>query len=149
MFLDESGFLEPMKLVYELKKELEANPQKMRDVHALTLDKSKPSMGLSGRNGLYGTDEWWENIEKSVIPTKKVSGTIEELYVAGMEAGEVNEFKFVCDDDWSSKSESIYFNNEEDKELFIPGSRVEMLYVLEELKNGIRYPLLLEMAVSQ
>ena len=153
MYLNENEFLEPMKVVYELKKELDANPKKIEEVHALTLDNSRPNQGLSGINGLYGTEAWWNNIDKGVIPTRKVSGVIEELYVAGMEGGDVNEFKFLSDDDWSTKSESIRVNNENDRNLFKVGSRVEILYVIEELKSSghstrRQIPLLLEMAVS-
>ena len=49
----------PMKLVYLLSEELKADPEYVSLTQALTLDKSKPYVGLNGTYGLFGSQEWW------------------------------------------------------------------------------------------
>jgi len=45
----------PMKLVYCLFDELKARPEQIALTQALTLDQSKPMMGLKGSHGLFGS----------------------------------------------------------------------------------------------
>lgn len=40
-----------MKNVYDLKEDLRHNPLRLQLAHALTLNESKPTMGLSGSRG--------------------------------------------------------------------------------------------------
>lgn len=46
----------------------------------LTLDNSRPMLGLKGTYGLFGSSAWWANIEKRKIPLLFVSGTICRVY---------------------------------------------------------------------
>ena len=156
MFLNEDDFLEPMKLVYQLENELKADPEQVAMTQALTLDESRPSQGLKGVNGLFGSTQWWENIRSGKVPKKHVSGVVEKVYVSGMDSdSEPNTFDLLIDDDFSTVTESIYVDCEPDSELFKVGARVEILYLLEELKarsrlsDEIEYSkVVLEMAVS-
>ncbi|SCC25333.1 hypothetical protein GA0061080_105623, partial [Gilliamella intestini] len=80
----------PMKMVYLLSEKLKKNPEKAALTQALTLDKTKPKMGLKGTNGLFGTKEWWNSIEQGRIPLLFISGIIKKAYVAGQDPSNFN-----------------------------------------------------------
>lgn len=144
-----------MKLVYQLSEELKHDPGQVAKAQALTQDDSKP-FGLKGTHGLYGSEVWWNNIKKNVLPLRQISGVIERLYVSGQEqSSQANTFDLLLSDG-SLHTESILVNSRADYQLFKVGSRVEILYVFDELKmqpapgGGVNYlDILLEMAVSQ
>ncbi len=145
----------PMKLVYLLSEELNGNPQKVALVHALTLDNTRPLLGLRGKHGLYATPEWWNNIERGVLPTQHVYGIVERMYVSGQDGGSVADTFDLVMSDGTKRMESCYVNAEEDYKAFHVGHRVDILYALDELKSqpasngGVNYSrIVLEMAVS-
>ncbi|MDW6092421.1 hypothetical protein SBX64_07670 [Vibrio rhizosphaerae] len=156
MFLNLNKENISMKLVYQLLAELKENPERVVMTQALTLNKSKPLMGLKGSHGLFGSDEWWANIKNGVMPTLHISGVIQRAYVAGQEPSGMNNTVDLALDDGSSRSVGIYVNDEKDISLFRVGARAEILYALDELKNqpgpdgGVNYSkVAIEMAVSQ
>lgn len=142
-----------LRLVYELLEELKHDHEQVAMAQALTKDDSK-SFGLKGTHGLFGSEEWWENIKNGVMPTRHISGVIDRLFVSGQEQdSEENAFDLLLDDG-SIHTESIFVNNKSDIDLFKKGSRVEVLYALDELKSdspgGANYSeIVLEMAVSK
>lgn len=145
----------PMKLVYQLSEDLKHHPERVAKAQALTGDKSKP-FGLKGEHGLYGSEVWWNNIKKGVLPVRRISGIIERLFISGQERdSQANTFDLLLSDG-SLHTESILVNDQADYQLFKVGSRVEILYVFDELKvqpapeGDVNYlDILLEMAVSQ
>jgi hypothetical protein len=152
--LDQSGV--PMKRVYLLSEELKADPDRIALAQALTLNAAKPRMGLKGTLGLFGSPEWWANIEQRKMPVRFLSGVIQRAYVVGQDESVVvnNEIELRLDDG-SVQAEGIYVSNEDDVNLFRVGHRVEVVYALDELKRqpaadgGINYSrVTLEMAVS-
>jgi hypothetical protein len=150
--LDKVGV--PMKLVYQLSEELRHDSEQVAMAQALTQDESRP-FGLKGSHGLFGSDEWWDNIKKGILPMRYISGVIDRLFVSGQEQGaQVNTFDLRLSDG-SLHTESIFANNQDDYQLFKLGSRVSIVYVLDELKmqpapvGGVNYSeIVLEMAVS-
>lgn len=153
--LDLSGVA--MKRVYLLSAELKADPEQVALAQALTLNASKPRMGLKGTLGLFGSPEWWANIEQRKMPLLLVQGTIHSTYYAGMtneSNQEINSFELRLDDG-TVRREGFYTNDKVDRSLFQAGHRVEIVYALDELKRqpaedgGINYSdIVLEMAVS-
>jgi len=152
--LDQSGV--PMKRVYLLSEELKADPGRVALAQALTLNDAKPRMGLKGTLGLFGSPEWWGNIEQRKMPLRFLSGVIQRAYVVGQDESVVmnNEIELRLDDG-SVQAEGIYVSNEDDVNLFRAGHRVEVAYALDELKRqpaadgGVNYSrVTLEMAVS-
>ncbi|WP_338523924.1 hypothetical protein NUH87_30165 [Pseudomonas batumici] len=145
----------PMKFVYLLSEELKENPGQIVLAQALTLDKSKPYMGLKGAYGLFGSQEWWNSIEEGKMPLLFLSGVIQRTYIAGQDSSsEENSFSLLLGDG-SIREESIYSHTrKEDRRLFVVGSRVEIVYALDELKPGAvdgeetHLDIVLEMAVS-
>ncbi len=145
----------PMKLVYLLSRELKANPQRVELTQALTLDQSRPNMGLKGTYGLFGSQEWWDSIEQRKMPVLFLSGVIKDAYVAGQDPSEINNTIDLMLDDGSVCEVGIYVNDEHDISLFRVGCRADIVYALDEMKEqpdvdgGInRSKTALEMAVS-
>ena len=145
----------PMKVVYRLAEELKNDPEQVALAQALTQDKSRPAMGLKGTFGLFGSQEWWNNIEQGNMPLLKLSGIITRTYVAGQDESEsVNAMELVLADG-SIRPEGIYANHADDKKLYRVGCKVEVVYALDELKRqpghdgNVNYSEIpLEMAVS-
>src|SRR5262245_9820406 len=145
-----------MKLVYELRIALQRNPERMALTQKLTLDKSRPLMGLRGVGGLWGSDEWWAATRNGKLRRDDVSGVITRTSFAGQDSrwgDEVNCFTLRLADG-SERTDSIYVNEHRDAKLFKPGHRVAWAAVLDPLKDP--QPLMddgcvktiLEMAVS-
>ncbi len=144
-----------LQVVYQLAVELAGDPAQVKAVQTLTKDQSRPFMGLRGKYGLFGSDEWWRNIQNGVLPTRHISGTIKRLFHSGQEQeSEINTFELLLGEGLLH-IESIYTNDKANRNLFKVGSRVEILYVLDELKmqpaanSEINYSeIVLEMAIQ-
>jgi hypothetical protein len=64
----------PMILIYNLAVELENDPEHVKLVQELTLDKTRPLMGLKGTHGLFGSNEWWNSIYSKKMKLKVKGG---------------------------------------------------------------------------
>ncbi|MCH7329444.1 hypothetical protein [Acinetobacter modestus] len=156
MLLNEQDFMKPMKLVYQVRVKIEQNPKHVKAVQALTLNQSRPTHGLNGTYGLYGSAEWLNNLELGVIPRKKITGLIRRIYIVDMDESEgPDTMDVVLDCDGKTVSKGIFFNDENDLQLFEVGKRVEILYYIEEMKavdhstgEKVKHEFVLEMAVS-
>jgi len=125
-----------MKPVYTLAEALAQDPARTAKTQALTLDPSKPYMGLKGSHGLFASDEWWESIKAGRLQTQTLTGCIERTYFAGQDSrrgNQVNSFTLRLADG-STVDESIYTHRKHDIKLFVPGATVTMVYALDELK---------------
>lgn len=155
MFIDIESSPFPMKRTYTLSRELELAPQTIAKAQKLTLDRSRPRMGLKGRHGLFASTEWWKSVENGTIATLKIRGLVVDVYAAGAEGLTVPDTLDIAIDDGTVVSAGIYVNDPSDVALYTVGSRVELVYALDELKDqpaedgGInRAKIALEMAVS-
>ncbi|AVV67708.1 hypothetical protein HI806_26615 (plasmid) [Ralstonia solanacearum] len=155
MLLRLEDFCVPMKLVFRLEDRLRDDPERVRLAQALTLDSSRPRMGLRGTHGLFGSPEWWASIREGEIPLIYQNGIVLRAYVAGQEPSTWNNTIDLELDDGSVRMTGIYVNNKNDTKLFCPGCRVGIVYALDELKQqpaidgGVNYlHIALEMAVS-
>ncbi|HNX30225.1 MAG TPA: hypothetical protein PKM35_01360 [Holophaga sp.] len=145
----------PMKLVFELSEELRHDPQRVKLTQALTQNKDKPRMGLKGNHGLFGSPEWWANIQDEKMKVERVSGTITRTYFAGQDShGNDNSFDLKLENGTILQS-GIYVNHKQDRHLFRKGAFVAIAYALDELKqqpaaNGdVNYSrIVIELAIS-
>ena len=144
-----------MQLVYQLLIEHKQNPKMVSIAQSLTLNSSKPYLGLKGSCGLYGSPEWWNNIKTGKLKTQLVSGVIESVYYAGQDSDtEPNMFELLLNDG-TKHSESIVTNIPSDRAHFKPGRQVTILYVYDELKvqtsdGKPQYSeIMLEMSIAQ
>jgi hypothetical protein len=145
----------PMKVVFRLEDELRKDSMRVQLAQALTLDASRPQMGLRGVHGLFGSPEWWASIRGGRIPLLRLSGVVQCAYVAGQDQSSINNTVDLMLKDGSIQSAGIYLNDTSDSGLFRPGCQVGIVYALDELKRqpaaggGVNYSkIALEMAVS-
>jgi len=127
------------KLVYDLKTWLEKNGEdEIKSTHALTLD-STTNSGLSGVYGLYGTSEWWDNVEKGNIETYIVSGVIAELSKGNVFVDDNTMITIVSDNTEDNIYEGVVFTDENLKReygnLYSEGNKIVVFYILDELKD--------------
>ncbi len=155
MLLKLDGIGIPLKLVYDFSKDSKKNSQYIADAQALTLDASRPLMGLKGTFGLFGSPDWWSSIERGKMPLRYISGIIQDAFAAGQDANNKNNSIRILLEDGSTHDAGIYVNDKADIALFRAGHRVELVYALDELKNqpsydgGVNYSqTALEVAVS-
>lgn len=123
-----------VKKVYQLSEELAQDPEQVADAQALTLDQSRPHIGLKGSLGLFGSAEWWANIEAGVMPLKRISGEIKRVYVAGQDRSDVPNAFDLLSGDGQVQMEGIYVNSPEDVAFYQVGRKVHIVYALDELK---------------
>ena len=146
----------PMRRVYSLAVDLEQDPRRVALAQELTLDSSRPLLGLKGTFGPFGSDEWWANVNGREIPLFFLSGVIRRSYFAGQDSGGRNNTVDLVSLDGSISTAGIYTNQPHDVELFSPGHLVHVVYALDELKRqpapdgGVNYSrVALEMAISE
>ncbi|MBR7631852.1 hypothetical protein [Janthinobacterium lividum] len=125
-----------MKPIYTLAEALAKDPGRVAKTQSLTLDSTRPYMGLKGSHGLFASEVWWESIEAKRLQTQTLKGIIERTYFAGQDSRRGDQVNSVTLRlaDGSAVDESIYMNDKQDIKLFVPGAMVTMVYVLDELK---------------
>ncbi|BFG79431.1 hypothetical protein PTKU46_74640 [Paraburkholderia terrae] len=155
MLLRLEDFNMPMKLVFELEDRLRVDHERVRLAQALTLNLSKPRMGLKGTHGLFGSPEWWASIRERRMQLLYQFGLVQRAYVSGQDESTSNNTIDLKLGDGSVHMTGIYVNNKADADLFHPGCQVGIVYALDELKQqpavdgGVNYlNIALEMAVS-
>jgi len=124
--------------VYSLAEELRADPERLRRAQEGASDPAK-CWGYKMTYGLFGSDEWWENIKNGVIPTWQLSGVIvRRFYAKEMDskpkANYVNRFEMINEKDGASEVMEFWTNNKGDKDLYRIGHRVVFLYAVLECK---------------
>jgi hypothetical protein len=144
-----------LRLVFSLAEELKMDPDRVFATQQLTMDRSRPELGLKGDYGLFGSAEWWGNVEGRKMPLIFIEGRILRAYPDGQDADINNSVDIVCPDG-SVKSIGIYVNDEDDVEYFSEGHWLEMVYALDKLKKqpasdgGVNYSkVAIEVAVSE
>ena len=118
-----------MKTVYSLRDQRDYIVQ----VQAASLS-SKP-FGLKITHGLFGSEEWWRNIETGVIPVIGYAGTITRLFRAGMH-NESECFEMLTNDGRSFQYD-CKATDKKDRKLYRVGARIELSFVLQELKQPV------------
>lgn len=144
-----------MRLIYRLEHDLERDHERVSLTQALTLDKTRPLIGLKGTYGLFGSVDWWDSIRQGQMPLLFVSGVILRAYVAGQDKHQANNMLDLKLEDGSVRAVGIYVNDREDVRLFRSGYKASVVYALDELKQqpasdgSVNYSkVALEMAVS-
>ncbi len=128
-----------MQTVYSLREELDRDPEQVRAVQAMSLNKDKPFLGLNPRQSLYGSDEWWADIESGKIQSARYSGIIVRLYHAGMDGDRTkpNSFEMKTDDN-GRYDHGMIANDPSHKSLYTVGRRIEVRTIfLETKRNGM------------
>jgi hypothetical protein len=144
----------PMKRVYLLSEELRVDRKQVELTRKLTLDKSRPHMGLKGSFGLFASEIWWDNINRRKMPLRLLRGPVARVYEAGQDQEGINNTVDLSLENGTVIPVGIYVNDPVDIDLFKVGSWVVIVYALDELKDpstnlGDKHAQVsLEMAVS-
>ena len=123
-----------MKTIFLLERYLKDRPDVIKDAQELTLNKEKPSMGLSGKHGLYASDEWWESLNNGIFETKTYEGKISTIKFEGMN-NEGKSFTLQLKNGGTYKY-SCRINSKKDISLYKEGKTLRVTTYLERLKNG-------------
>jgi len=123
-----------MKTVFDLKIALADDPVRVEDTRKLTLDESRPLMGLAGTYGLLGSPEWWDNLNSGKIPTMIYEGVIESVQFEGMN-NEGRSFT-LAQGDAEPYIYSCVANQKSDLRLYEIGRKARVTVLSEKKKNG-------------
>ena len=118
-----------MKTVYNLREDRDY----VAKVQAASL--SPKPFGLKATDGLFGSDQWWHNVETGVIPRIRVTGVIARLLRTGMH-NESESFEMLTSDGKSFQYDCIAADHR-DRKLYQVGSRIELSFVRQELKQPV------------
>lgn len=126
----------PANVVYRLSSRLAREPDQIKRAQDLTLDSTRPNLGLQGKYGLFGSEQWWKSIKDGSMETRTDVGKIVKIYRAGQDAedDEGCDFDYVTDDG-TTRSASCMANNAADLSLYQIGAQVELIYALDPLKK--------------
>lgn len=150
----------PMKRVFRLSEHHRLHPEELSKIQALTLDETRPTEGLSWYRGLYGSNEWWHNVQCEKIRRGFESGIISDVYARRDDwAGSPGLLINVLVSRTELRGMPVYVNDEADLALFQVGCRVDFIHLHleekcplsaeDERKAGIEWaPDLLEMTIS-
>ena len=112
-----------LKVVYELQKDL----QYIENVQKATLETD--DFGVEPTHRLYGSDEWWDNIESGVLPKHTALGKITRVYMGSM--GDWPEFEMITDN-----GETLAWTREQNSPdldaLYTQGATVQVVYVIQQ-----------------
>jgi len=123
-----------MRIIYDLEIALAEDPQRVADTQALTLDTSRPHMGLAREYGLYASEEWWANLKSGAMLTNIYEGPIADRRFIGMH----NETRaFTLDlGDGENFTYDLMANRKEDKNLYRIGKVVRVTTFMQPKKTG-------------
>ncbi|UMR29762.1 hypothetical protein MJ904_22405 [Massilia sp. MB5] len=124
--------------MYTLLEELRCNPERVKATQARTLDNRNLPGGLKGIYGLFGSTEWWRNIELDVIPVTRLSGVVTKIYHEGMR-NEGKGFEMEVSDG-STFRYSCVVNELRNMKYYQVGKKIAFEYATEPLKNPIETP---------
>ena len=118
-----------VKTIYNLRED------RGRIAKAQAASLSSKPFGLKATHGLFGSEEWWHNLETGVIPLIRRTGNITRLFRAGMhnesqcfEMGVTGGQKFQYD---------CVAMDRTDRAVYKVGAYIELLFVEEELKQPV------------
>ncbi len=86
--------------------------------------------GLKSEYGLFGSTEWWNAIDKGLIPKVQIEGKITKVYMGGH--NDFPEFELTTDNNektsWERKGVDNFYN---------VGRRIRIVYVTQEFKKPL------------
>ena len=135
-----------MKKIYSLEIEHEDDPKMVELAQNLTLDKSRPTMGLAGEYGLYGSPEWWKNLYDGLIPKKVYEGTIGDIKFSGMNnEGKSFTLKLINGGSYTYSCEA---NRRRNLKHYKVGRRAKVVTFMEKLKKGSEHEFVWQIEVE-
>ncbi|MCR9077851.1 MAG: hypothetical protein NXH78_02020 [Hyphomonadaceae bacterium] len=124
-----------MKEIYSLRRRLTNDHEHVKLVRKASRDRKRKWAGLKETFGPYASKQWWQAWDDGTIPRVVKRGTISELVYAGMDTDQTPNSVMIKTHE-ESFLEGMYVNDEADKELYVVGGLVELVYGLLPLRNG-------------
>ncbi|MES2426079.1 MAG: hypothetical protein V4560_03870 [Bacteroidota bacterium] len=125
-----------LKEVYSLKNDT----TKIKLIQEASLDKNNRA-GLKIQNNLlFGTDKWFDAIEKGTITKHIITGSVSRIYNSGH--NDFPEFEITTNDDKSA------FPIMGDVGLYRLEDNIHLIYVEQKLKRGSISKCILEIKIS-
>lgn len=112
-----------MTIVYQLKQDKRRIDQVQRAT------RTTENFGIEPTHGMFGTDEWWQNIESGRLPIQTLKGRITKVYMGGM--GDWPEFKMVNNTGEESSWTRMMHSAEQD-DLYRVGAPIEIDFVWKQ-----------------
>ncbi len=109
-------------IVYLLRRD----KQRIEAVQRATTTTRK--FGIMRTHGLFGSDQWWQNVQTGKLAVHTLKGVITRFYMGGMR--DAPEF-IVRSDDGKESSWLRQANSEELDGFYAAGRRIEIDYVLQ------------------
>lgn len=113
----------PVIIVYRLKEDHHRIDQVQRAT------RTTESFGIEPTHGMFGSDEWWQNLESGQLPLHTLRGTIKNVYMGSM--GDWPEFKMLSDTGEES-SWTRWLQSAEQDQFYRVGARIEIDYVWQQ-----------------
>ncbi len=113
----------PMIIVYQLK----ADQRRIDQVQRAT--RTTENFGIEPTHGMFGSDDWWQNIASGRLALHTLKGKITKVYVSGMgPRGDWPEFKMVSETGEESSWTRMMHLVEQDQ-LYREGAPIEIDFV--------------------
>lgn len=109
-------------IVYQLRQ----SKQEIEAAQRATLTTWK--FGIARTHGLFGSDEWWKNIESGKLKVQTLSGVITRLYMGSMGDWPMFDMRSETGKEFSF---SRYSNGKDLGNLYAAGRSIEVDYVLQ------------------
>lgn len=123
-----------MLQIYALEVAHQDDPSKVELAQKLTLDKDRPQMGLAGIYGLFGSPDWWTNLNAGRIPITEYTGIIETVQFSGMH-NESRSFTLRLTNG-GRYTYTCVANQKRDLKRYRQGRKVTVIAFTEKLKRG-------------
>ncbi|MDM7982832.1 MAG: hypothetical protein QUV02_00145 [Maricaulis sp.] len=124
-----------MKRIYWLKNDDAAySPRAIQKSRNLSLSSDSP-YGVVAEFGLYGSEEWWENIQRGKIPTRITEGRVIGLFEEGQDRSGVPNSVEIETLDGCRVKRSIRFSNEPESERLKVGYKIKLVEIIQKLKT--------------
>ena len=119
-----------MITVYSLRKDT----QRVEQVQKATL--TTKDFGIQPTHGLFGSPDWWRNIENGELPVQTLRGIISRVYMGSM--GDWPEFQVASEDNGITESFTRMFHKREQDAAYQVGKKIEVDYVWQKFKKSLR-----------
>lgn len=136
-----------MTIVYQLKEDLRL----IQQVQRATLATDK--FGIEPTHGVFGSNEWWQNIESGRLALHRLSGKITKVYMSGMgPVGDWPEFTMVSDTgEESSWTRMMHLGGHD--ELYRVGAPIEIDFVWQQHRpksfdHGAKFKQVIEIRIG-
>jgi hypothetical protein len=115
-----------LKQIYNLKDD----SKRIRMVQEVSLDKNSYAGYKTENELLFGTEEWFNEVENGIIPKQIIKGFISRVYMSGH-----NDYpEFEIENDEGKKTT---WQREGTDDAYKVGKRVELIYVEQKYKHPI------------